>query len=153
MNSNFISKQFLARCYWNVRSKISTPPESINSNFNLPSYNISRSELMLTPKIRCYSSVNQTNYFDNMILKSKNHHICKRTEHLTIKYIHLTKLVAFETSQNKVNQDLSDILKELYKENHSESSKENKATGIVYALEHQALVQYFITYGKCPQFY
>lgn len=140
MNSKFISKQFLARCYWNVRSKISTQPECINSNFNLPSHDISRSERMFTPKIRCYSSVNRTNYLDNMNLKSKNHRIYKGTQHSSIKYIHLTKLVAFETNQNKVNQDLSDILKELYKENHSESSKENKATGIVYVLELQALV-------------
>lgn len=132
MNSNFISKQFLARCYWNVRSKISTQPECINSNFYLPAYNISRSERMFAQKIRYYSSVYQTNHLDNMIIKRQHHCIYKGIQHSTIKYIHVTKPVAFETNQNKVNQDLSDILKELYKENNnSESSKENKATGLV----------------------
>ena len=155
MNSNFISKQFLARCYWNVRSKISTQPECINSNFYLPAYDISRSERMFAQKIRYYSSVYQTNHLDNMIIKRQHHCIYKGIQHSTIKYIHITKPVAFETNQNKVNQDLSDILKELYKENNnSESSKENKATGIVYDIEFLALVHYFkLTYGKSPQFY
>ena len=56
----------------------------------------------------------------------------KHSQHFAKCNIHTTNAPPNSNNQNQVNQDLGDILKELYKENNRETSTENNVKGTVY---------------------
>ena len=53
----------------------------------------------------------------------------KHSQNFAINNIHTTNAPPSSNNQNQVNQDLGDILKELYKENNRENSTENNVKG------------------------
>ena len=89
-----------------------------------------------TQNIKCLTTSNifpLPHYVSNEPLtQNKGFLNIKPSQHFAKNDIHTANALPSSNNQNQVNQDLGDILKELYKENNRETSTENNVKGTVY---------------------